>query len=309
MRSINTFLAVLAVSLLAPACATRLSDHPVAPADIGVPSSTSAMLAALKTPDAVRLKTVVAADWRFTYTSSAPDVTPPRWEQGELDAQVFFYEMQHPKEGLILIDAGLPADAIALIDPVTRAALSIEEKMTIREPTARALAGAEPRAVLLTHLHYDHVLGVRDLPASTPIYAGPGDGAQRSFFNNFVAPSTARALEGRPPLKEWQFTPDPDGRLAGVIDVFGDGSVFAIHVPGHTPGSTAYVVNAVDGVHLITGDTAHGRDAWLGTRIDRSAFDPDLQTLWHSLAQLKAVAADIPGLIVHPGHQAMAGKI
>jgi len=33
---------------------------------------------------------------------------------------------------------------------------------------------------------------------------------------------------------------DPSGLFAGVLDVFGDGSFWALWVPGHTPGSTAY---------------------------------------------------------------------
>lgn len=300
---------VACAALSLAACATTLSTHPVEPSALGTPVSTSAMLAALKTPGTVTVEKIVSADWVFRYGSAKADETPPNWEAGTLNAQVFFYKLRHPTHGLVLIDAGMPADAKSLIDPLTRAALSIGDTMHVRTSTADALHGEAPRAVLLTHLHYDHVLGVRDTPRQTPLYAGPGDGAQRHVLNMFVAPTVRRALEGRAPLREWRFLPDPDNRLAGVIDVFGDGSVFAIHVPGHTPGSTAYIVNAVDGVHLMTGDTDHSRAAWLGERIDLSAFEADLDTLWRSLAQLKSVAAGIPGIRVHPGHQDLAGRL
>ena len=48
----------------------------------------------------------------------------------------------------------------------------------------------------------------------------------------------------------------------GIIDVFGDGSVWAIHVPGHSPGSTAYLVRTPRGSKLLVGDASHTRWGW-----------------------------------------------
>lgn len=295
----------LAALTLLSACATRLSTHPAQAATTGVPSSTAAMLNALRRPGIATLDTVVAADWRFHYASASGPNQP--WETSLLDAKIFFYAFRHPDHGLILIDAGMPADAPRQMGPVLRRLMNIDQTYETRQSTGGYLAaiGETPRAVFVTHLHFDHVLGLRDLPLETPVHAGPGDGAQGNLLYGVVAHVTARALRGRPPLREWRFGPDPDGRLPGVIDVFGDGSLFAISAPGHTPGSTVYVVNAVDGVHLMTGDLAHSRAAWLGQRIDRAAFDPDMATLRASLAAVQAVAADIPGVIVHPGHQVL----
>lgn len=297
--------AALAALTLLSGCATRLSTHPVQPAATGVPTSTAAMLTALRRPGGATLDAVVAADWRFPHASATGPDQP--WENSLLDGKIFFYAFRHPDHGLILIDAGMPDDAPRQMGPVLRRLMNIDQTYATRQSTAGYLAatGETPRAVFVTHLHFDHVLGVRDLPRDTPIHVGPGEGAQSNLVYGFVAHVTARALDGRPPLREWRFQPDPDGRLPGVIDVFGDGSLFAISAPGHTPGSTVYVVNAVDGVHLITGDLAHSRAAWLGERMDRAAFDPDLPTLRSSLAAMQAVAADIPGVIVHPGHQAL----
>lgn len=297
--------AAVAALILLSGCATRLSTHPVQAASAGVPTSTGAMLTALRRPGIATLDTVVAADWRFRYASASGPDQP--WENSLLDAKIFFYAFRHPDHGLILIDAGMPDDAPRQMGPVLRRLMNIDQTYATRQSTTDYLAatGETPRAVFVTHLHFDHVLGVRDLPRDTPIHVGPREGAQSNLMYGFVAHVTARALEGRPPLREWRFQPDPDGRLQGVIDVFGDGSLFAISAPGHTPGSTVYVVNAVDGVHLITGDLAHSRAAWLGDRLDRGAFDPDMATLRSSLAAVQAVAADIPRVIVHPGHQAL----
>lgn len=299
----------LAALALATGCATKLSDHPVAPADLGRPVSATEMMAALQRPGTVRVETIVAADWPFRYVSSAPDKTPPVWEVGELDAQVFFYALHRKGGQLALIDAGLPRDSVRHIGWIANWFLEIDRKLKLRVATGDWLDGRRPEAVFLSHLHFDHVMGLREIPKDVPVYAGPGDGAQENDLHMFIASASAAGLDGRPPLREWRFQADPDGRLGGILDVYGDGSVFAIRTPGHTPGSTAYLVNAVDGVHLMTGDTVHSRAAWRNERIDMSAFDPDLKTLWASLAALQALAAAIPGIHVHPGHQALEGRL
>jgi glyoxylase-like metal-dependent hydrolase (beta-lactamase superfamily II) len=287
-------------------CATRLSSHPTTPADLGVAVSTSQLLAALQRPGVVSLEKVVAADWTWSEAFATPGVQPPDWSNAALAGQVFFYKLRHPTRGLLLIDAGLPADAERHLGFAVRRAFDIERLFVPRVSTARSLAGETPRAVFLTHLHWDHVLGARELPRDTPLYAGPGDGAMRHFLLRFIAPATRAALEGRGPLRAWRFSADPDGRLAGAIDIFGDGSLFAIHAPGHTPGSTAYLVNATDGVHLIVGDAIHSAAGWRGERVEYITFGPERPRAWRTLSQLQALAAAIPNVIVHPGHQQLA---
>ena len=131
-------------------------------------------------------------------------------------------------------------------------------------------AQREPLAgVFLTHLHMDHVSGMPDIPRGTPIYAGPGETMERDVTNWVVRPVIDRALEGQDALSEWQFEPDPDGRFAGVLDVFGDGMLWALSMPGHTSGSTAFVARTPDGPVLMTGDASHtplGLGARRGTR-------------------------------------------
>ncbi len=296
-------IAALGGVVLLSACAARLSTHAVTPADIGAPVSTSQMLEAFARPGTVTFEQIIAADWRWSEDFATPGVDPPDWRNQEFQGQVYFYRVHHPLHGLILIDAGLPADTVRHLGPVVRNVFDIAHTFTMRQSTADALSGESPSAVFLTHLHWDHVLGARDLPRETPLYVGPGDGAMRNFLLGFIAPITRRALEGRGPLREWRFAADADERLAGAIDIFGDGSVFAIHALGHTPGSTAYVVNAVDGVHLVTGDAIHTAAGWRGDRVEYITFDPDRAQAWETLAQLQALAAAIPGVVVHPGHQ------
>ena len=48
---------------------------------------------------------------------------------------------------------------------------------------------------------------------------------------------------------------------SGDVDVFEDGSVMALHLPGHTPDHMALLVKLASGPVLLSGDTYHSRDA------------------------------------------------
>jgi len=174
----------------------------------------------------------------------------------------------------------------------------------------RALTGLvedEPLAgVFLTHLHLDHVLGVPDVPAGTPLYVGPGEADGSRFLHAFTQGTTDRALEGHDALRELPFEPDPDGRFAGVLDVFGDGSLFAILSPGHTTGMTAFVLRTTDGPVLLTGDVSH--TAWGFTHgVGPGDYTQDHEPGEESLAALRALADRHPTMRVQPGHQPAIG--
>jgi N-acyl homoserine lactone hydrolase len=87
-----------------------------------------------------------------------------------------------------------------------------------------------------------------------------------------------------------------------VVDIFGDGSAFAISVPGHTPGSTAYVVRTPKGPALLTGDTCHTRWGWEHP-VEPGSYTADQPMNLKSLLMLKELAGRHPTMEVRLGHQ------
>ncbi|MEM9964892.1 MAG: MBL fold metallo-hydrolase [Asticcacaulis sp.] len=266
-------------------------------------TSTSAMLTALKSPGKATLEPVLAADFRLGVMSSDASPGEPNWQPRHVHGGIYFYVFRHPEHGIYLIDAGLPKEGLKCVPDLAQKMLKLDTAIQGRRGTGDYLAGEKPNAVFLTHLHFDHFPGVRDLPGVTPVYSGPGEGNEPPPLSLVLEAVTNCVFKGREEPVQWRFQADPDKRLGGVIDIFGDGSLFAISVPGHTAGSTAYIINAVDGVHLITGDVAQTQAAWAGQKIDKSASEPNLNTLWTSLDALRSVAGDIPNLKVHVGHE------
>ena len=92
------------------------------------------------------------------------------------------------------------------------------------------------RAVLITHNHWDHLEGFEDVLNVFRVPVGIGE-------------EDAPAIEGKPTGGAIDVS---DGN---VVDICGI-SLTAISTPGHTDGSTCYVLADPDGAqHLFSGDT------------------------------------------------------
>lgn len=95
--------------------------------------------------------------------------------------------------------------------------------------------GVTIQAILLTHAHYDHTGGVRELRAALPdlpVYLHPEDAAR---LGSPVFPDVNPV------------TPCTDGMDLQVAGL----TFHVLHTPGHTPGSVTFQVEDV----LLTGDT------------------------------------------------------
>ena len=312
LRAGPTLLAAAALGALAlSGCAA--SHHATTPGELGVARSSDELLAVLLQPGPVRFEKVIAADWAVDRSGlinlDHPEARAAGLEDGPEPIQIYFYALTHPEHGTFIVDSGLaeefrdPASSERL-GFLVRQALNTDA-LALHITTADWVArnGGRLDGVFLTHLHIDHIMGLADVPG-TPVYAGPGETRASAFLNAFTRGTIDRLLDRTGPLREWPFAPDPAGRFAGVLDVFGDGSVWALHVPGHSPGSTAFVVRTPDGPELLLGDATHTAWGW-EHGVEPGTFSLDGPQSAESLAGLLDLAARFPQLRVHPGHQSL----
>lgn len=300
--------ATFALNFFTTGCAA--TSHPTTPATLGLASAPSSLEAVVDEPGPITVETVVGADWAVPLSGLLNLDHPLAKGIKDRDEpiQVAFHAIHHPTRGTYLVDTGVER---ALWDAPDEAAiqglarkLADFDKMKRRTDTHAWIARQqEPiRGVFLTHLHADHVSGMRDVPSGTPVFVGPGEATSRSLENLVVAPIVNRALEGKPALSVWRFQSDRDGLLDGVVDVFGDGSFWALHVPGHTPGSTAYLARTRHGAVLMTGDACHTRWGW-DHGVEPGSFSSDKRRSAESLAHLRGLVARHPNIEVRVGHQ------
>ncbi len=143
----------------------------------------------------------------------------------------------------------------------------------------------KPIAVLLTHGHFDHVLGCLELKLNfgLPIYLNEKDNKLYRGANQSAAHWLKKKTLKVPPIDH--FVKEKDEII------FGNGKLVVIETPGHTPGS----ICLYDGKkNLFTGDTLF-KDS-IG-RTDLSYSRP-LQLI-KSLDKLKKLPEST---IIYPGH-------
>lgn len=318
MNDLDRFLGVSLAALLATGCA--LTSHAVQPSGLGAVRSGAELEAAIEQPGPLTVETVSSTEWAVDrgglINLENPKAKAAGLTEGDEPIEVYFHAIRHPTKGLFIIDTGVevamrdrPDEAALMQSAVVKKYLH-PEKMKFTAPLGEWLRSkGEPLAgVLFTHLHTDHLSGLRDVPKGTPLYNGPGEAHERALVNFFLSDVVDSAFEGQAPLSEWQFAADPSGQFAGVIDVFGDGSLWAISVPGHTAGSTAYVARTAQGPVLFTGDTCHTRWGW-ENGVEPGGFTADHARNLESLEKLRALAARHPAMQVRLGHQALAPSV
>ncbi|MFE2068501.1 MBL fold metallo-hydrolase [Streptomyces sp. NPDC059467] len=217
------------------------------------------------------------------------------------DDAVNFYLIEDP-EGLVLIDAGLPAH--------------LEQLGGLLDDLGHSVA--DIRAVLLTHGHLDHTglahtlqragaavwiherdaAILRDGPRSVNRHAKP----ERSMLPYLLRRPSALALPLRLARSGAFTSPAVQGaRVFGADRVLKEvpGAPRAVVLRGHTPGSTAYLF--ADRGLLFTGDALVTADAFsgrTGPTIVCRCFTHDSRAALDALDRLDGLPADL----LLPGH-------
>jgi N-acyl homoserine lactone hydrolase len=305
----SRLLAVVAL-LLATACAA--TSHPTGPSSLGVARPARELLAVIDQPGPVEVETIASADWMVPLEGLLNLDHPRARAAGLKDRlepiQIYFHALRHPTRGLFLVDTGVER---AQRDHPDQAAFRgvVASQMHLEVLKVQVALGdwlaARPgpvAGVFLTHLHPDHLTGMADVAAGTPVYAGPGEASARAFVNLFLQPNIDRALAGKGLLAAWPFSPEGDGAFEAVVDIFGDGSAWALWVPGHTGGSAAYLLRTPRGPVLLTGDACHTRWGW-DHDVEPGSFSSDVPRSADSLARMRRLVAEHPGVEVRLGHQ------
>jgi glyoxylase-like metal-dependent hydrolase (beta-lactamase superfamily II) len=221
----------------------------------------------------------------------------------------------HRPGGDVLIDAGFSAKAEAQMSelapqkqPIARMILGA---YTFRRsaPEALAAAGEPPgrvTTIIPTHAHYDHLAGAEDLPGARILMA-PDDIAfldREQRAPDIVASSDIAAV--RPRLQPISFADNPYFGFSRSYDVFRDGSIVLVPLPGHTPGSVGVFLKVGPRLVFAIGDAT-----WIMEAVERGlprpptlrAFaDDDPDAADRQVKFLAAFHASHPEIAILPAH-------
>jgi glyoxylase-like metal-dependent hydrolase (beta-lactamase superfamily II) len=143
---------------------------------------------------------------------------------------------------LLLWDTGV--DGALAGKPKDKSGTLLKEKLV----TQLGRIGVKPADVTyvgISHYHYDHTGQVADFPNAT-LLAGAGDW---EVIKKWPA--------AEPRFRHWLTGGGKVAPVEGDKDVFGDGRVTILAMPGHTEGHQALLVRLASGPVLISGDEYH----------------------------------------------------
>lgn len=230
------------------------------------------------------------------------------------------YVIEHD-QGLVLFDTGQDRRSVTEPDYYPGglagvvyhrlAEFQIAEGQTLHGLLAAAgYDAADVTHAVVSHLHQDHMGGIRELPdARLVVSQTEWDqvGKLGAEANGYLR---KRIHESRTPWQPFEF-----GSAAGLDvapftaahDLFGDGSLVLLPTPGHTPGSISMLIRRPDAAPLLlVGDLTFDAPAF---GLDALPGIGSLRALTGSTRQVEALAARLPGLAICAAHDPAAAGI
>lgn len=189
-------------------------------------------------------------------------------------------------DAFMLWDTGLPAAMKGKpIDP--KQPMDATVTTTIVEQLAKL--GIRPRQIAtigISHYHFDHIGQAAAFPQAR-LLIGKGDlDALKAG-----APGTDAK-----PLADWITGGSKVEGVSGDKDVFGDGTVTMLDLPGHTPGHHALLVKLKARNILLSGDTAHFQANYDNNGVP--SFNTDRADTLASLDRFKALARNLKAIVI-----------
>ncbi len=185
--------------------------------------------------------------------------------------------IEHPELGPILFDSGyserfftetseFPYSLYRRTTPV----FYTEAESAANQLRQRGVDPADVKYVILSHFHADHIAGLGDFPHASFIYLSAAYEAVRhrrgfaavraGFLPGLLPPDfAARSL----PIDERQTVPLPVGfPFPRGLDVFGDGSIIAVDIPGHAAGQIGLLLATDERTYFLCADAVWSSKAY-----------------------------------------------
>ncbi|WP_340084563.1 MBL fold metallo-hydrolase [Siminovitchia sp. FSL H7-0308] len=233
-----------------------------------------------------------------------------------------FFLIQHPVAGNLLFDTGystrfyaytatFPFSLMSAITPVH----ITDQENAATQLKAIGIAPEEIRHVLLSHLHVDHSGGVQDFKharffVDCKEWEFGQRAAWRLLLNGYIKKLYDQIPLSKRTLLHFEKNGTPYGPFKHTIDLFQDGSIILISLPGHSIGQYGLLLNQPSGKRFfLLADAVYLNENYrtltTGSWWSRLAhFNYKQMISWFSL--FKQLEQNHPDLICIPSHDPAA---
>lgn len=225
--------------------------------------------------------------------------------------EVFAFAIEHPSAGLVLFDTGLSPSAAEdpsrYVGTVGRELGMIEMLPGQDLPSQMREAGLnieDVSLIVISHLHFDHTGTIESFPNAEVVIAAAEKSAPHGegLMPDFVFPDEFDAVAKWRELDYEQGA--PFATFVSHFDLIGDGSLIAVSLSGHTPGSQGLLIRSGEGPVLLTGDAAWTEKSWRYAARPIQAWN--MAAWWEQAWRIRRYWQLSPGSTVIPGHDATA---
>lgn len=235
-----------------------------------------------------------------------------------------FALIRSEEHGIILYDTGysprffnaarrFPYSIYPRVTPVSTS----QEESAVAQLASLGIGANEVRWIIISHFHADHIAGLIDFPAARFIFIDRAFGAvkdRRGFgalLKGYLPDLLPKDFEGRSdPLRAAHASSlFPKEMFPGrTYDIFGDGSLVGVELPGHSEGQLGVFVPSLeraDSGTFLVADAVWTLDAVDEDRPPHALtrlIMPERSTYLRTIAELRAVQDSLPGVSLVPSH-------
>jgi glyoxylase-like metal-dependent hydrolase (beta-lactamase superfamily II) len=201
-------------------------------------------------------------------------------------------------ERYMLWDAGMRAELVG--KPIDNAEQTQSLKRSLLDQLKQINVAPEQISLLgISHYHGDHTGQARNFTGAR-LVIGAADWA-------VIKGSGPQAGDARTDLAHWLSEPSKVVEVRGDIDIFRDGRVIMLALPGHTPGHSALLVRLASGPVLLSGDQYHFTEAVANKGVP--SFNTSRADTLASHDRFERIAANLRAKVIIQHEPADVGKL
>jgi glyoxylase-like metal-dependent hydrolase (beta-lactamase superfamily II) len=214
--------------------------------------------------------------------------------------------VHHPK-ATFLFDTGFGSN----VDEDIKSIPSLMQALTKYDKETSAAAqlrdhGIDPASIkmaLISHSHWDHISGLEDFPNAEAWFARE----EADYIQTLPPRELVRQMGDKLKLHTFEIAGPPYENFDRSFDLFGDGSIVLVPLPGHTPGSIGMFVNLRSGKRLffigdltwaIEGVQLPAERPWMS----RKLVDQDEDGVRRSIVKVHELLNRYPQMLIVPAH-------